>query len=126
MKLRSRWVGTLCALAGAACALSAPAAQAEWLPPVTISETGNHAGQPHVALDSEGNATAVWNRSNGTATAVETAYRPAGSPWGEPEVLSPPNSWDAQVVVDRNGVLTAVWQRWTGINHFAIESVSRF
>lgn len=126
MKLRSRWVGTLFALVGAACALLAPAAQAEWLPPVAISETSEHAGQPHVALDSEGNATAVWNRSNGTATVVETAYRPAGSPWGKPAVLSPPNSWDAQVVVDRNGVLTAVWQRWTGTNHFAIESVSRF
>ena len=125
MKLRSRWVGTLCALAGAACALFAPAAQAEWLPPVAISETAEHAGQPHVALDSEGNATAVWDRWDGTATVVETAFRPAGSPWGEPEVLSPPDSWGAQVVVDRNGVLTAVWQRWASTNHFAIESVSR-
>lgn len=115
----------LCALACAAIALLAPAAQAEWLPPVDISATGEHIGVPDVALDSEGNATATWDRWDGTDTVVETAYRPAGSPWGAPEVLSPPDSWGAQVVVDRNGVLTAAWQRWTGTNHFAIESTSR-
>jgi hypothetical protein len=105
--------------------LLAPVAQAEWLPPVDISETGEHAGVPHLALDSEGNATAVWDRWDGTATVVETAFRPAGSPWGAPQALSPPDSQSAQVVVDRNGVLTAAWQRWTGVNHFAIESASR-
>lgn len=114
-----------CALVNCTAMLLVPLAQAEWLPPVDISTTAEHAGQPHVALDSEGNATAVWDRWDGTATVVETAYRPAGAPWGEPEVLSPPDSQSAQVVVDRNGVLTAVWQRWTGTNHFAIESVGR-
>jgi hypothetical protein len=125
MKARTGWTATLCVLAGAAALLLAPAAQAEWLPPVEISEPSEHAGRPHVVLDSEGNATAVWDRWDGTATVVETAYRPAGAPWGEPEVLSPPDSQAPQVVVDRNGVLTAVWERPTGVNMDAIESVSR-
>lgn len=115
----------LCALVVAACALLAPAAQAEWLPPVTISEASENTGSPHVALDSEGNATAVWDRWDGTATVVETAFRPAGASWGEPEAISPPDSMAPKVVVDRNGVLTAVWERRTSVNHFAIESVSR-
>ncbi len=125
MKSRSGWLATFCALAGAASILLAPTAQAEWLPPVEISETSENVARPHVALDSEGNATAVWDRWDGTATVVETAYRPAGSPWGEPEVLSPPDSMAPNVVVDRNGVLTVVWERRTSVNHFAIESVSR-
>lgn len=125
MKLRIGGLAAFCALVSCAAMLLAPVAQAEWLPPVEISETAEHAGQPHVALDSEGNATAVWDRWDGTATVVETAYRPAGAPWGEPEVLSPSDSWGAKVVVDRNGVLTATWQRWAGTNHFAIESISR-
>ena len=125
MRLRRGWLVTFCALVGASAMLLAPLARAEWLPPVDISATSEHAGQPHVALDSEGNATAVWDRWDGTATVVETAYRPAGAPWGEPELLSPPDSQSAKVVVDRNGVLTVVWQRWTGVNHYAIESVSR-
>ncbi|HSS43087.1 MAG TPA: hypothetical protein VLK37_11140 [Solirubrobacterales bacterium] len=115
----------LFALATCGAMLLAPLARAEWLPPVDISETGEHAGVPSVALDAEGNATAVWDRWDGTTTAVETAFRPAGAPWGEPEVLSPPDSQSAQVVVDRNGVLTAVWERWTGVNMVAIETVSR-
>src|SRR6476659_4339443 len=125
MKLRSGELAAVCALVACAALALAPLARAEWLPPVDISATSEHAGVPDVALDSEGNATATWDRWNGTSTVVETAYRPAGSPWGAPQVLSPPDSGGAQVVVDRNGVLTAAWQRWTGTNHFAIESASR-
>ncbi|HEX6780658.1 MAG TPA: hypothetical protein VF125_01370 [Solirubrobacterales bacterium] len=125
MKLRIGGLAAFCALVSCMAMLLAPLARAEWLPPVEISETAEHAGQPHVALDSEGNATAVWDRWDGTATVVEAAYRPAGSPWGAPEAISPPDSWGAKVVVDRNGVLTATWQRWAGTNHFAIESASR-
>jgi hypothetical protein len=125
MKGRIGAIAVLLAFAVALPALLAPAAQAEWLPPVDISDTAEHAGSPHVALDSAGNATAVWDRWDGTATVVETAYRPAGSPWGEPEVLSPPSSMAPKVVVDRNGVLTAIWERFTSTNHFALESVSR-
>jgi hypothetical protein len=125
MRLRLGRLAALFALVACAAMLLAPFAQAEWLPPVDISESGEHAGVPHLALDSEGNATAVWDRWDGTATVVETAFRPAGSPWGAPEVLSPPDSQSAQVVVDRNGVLTAAWERRTGVNMIAIESVSR-
>lgn len=125
MRSRAGWLATFCVLAVAAAVLLAPAAQAEWLPPVEISESATNAGSPGVALDSAGNATAVWDRWDGSATVVETAYRPAGSGWGEPEVLSPPDSMAPKVVVDRNGVLTVAWERRTSVNHFAIESVSR-
>ena len=70
----------------------APAAEAGWLPPVDISEPSEAAGRPHVVLDSEGNATAVWDRWNGVDTVVESAYRPAGEEWGAPEDLSEPTS----------------------------------
>ena len=73
-----------------ACALLAPAAEAGWLPPVGISEASEAAGNPHVVLDSEGNATAVWDRWNGVDTVVESAYRPAGEGWEAPIDLSEP------------------------------------
>ena len=88
-----------------------------------------------MALDSEGNATAVWDRWNGSHTVVESAFRPAGQTWGAPEDLSepelagefPPGAHDAdapQVVVDRNGNLTVIWERnaWPKT---IIQSVSR-
>jgi hypothetical protein len=107
-----------------ALAAMAPAAQAEWLPPVDISEPSNRVAHPHVALDSEGNATAVWERGNGTTTVVESAYRPAGEPWGEPVVLSPPAASSPQVKVDRNGFLTAIWERREGMK-VVLESVGK-
>lgn len=117
------------------CALFAPAAQAGWLPPVDISEPAEHAGNPHVALDSEGNATAVWDRWNGADTVVESAYRPAGEGWGKPVDLSEPElegeivlgAHDAdapQIAVDRNGNVTVLWERYAGTK-IVLQSVDR-
>lgn len=110
-----------CALLATA-AMAAPAAQAEWLPPVDISEPSEHIATPDVALDSEGNATAVWTRWNGTASVVETSFRPAGQGWEAPEVLAEATS--PQVVVDRNGNWTVDWERDAGSN-VVIETTSR-
>ena len=115
--------------------LLASQASAGWLPPVSISEPGDDAGSPHVALDSEGNATAVWDRWNGADTVVESAFRPAGQSWGPPESLSEPelageivlgahSAGSPQVVVDRNGYLTVIWERY-GWPKTIIQSVSR-
>ncbi len=106
-------------------AVLAPMAQAEWLPPVAISATGDYAASPHVALDSEGNATAVWDRWNGSDTVVESSFRPADSPGARPKTSRSRdwkgNSFPAptmrsppQVVVDRNGNLTVLWERDPG------------
>jgi hypothetical protein len=113
----------------------APVARAEWLPPVDISEASEHTGTPHVVLDSEGNATAVWDRWNGVDTVVESAYRPAGDSWEAPVDLSEPeaegeflpgahNASSAQIAVDRNGNVTAVWERYAG-EKIVIQSVDR-
>jgi hypothetical protein len=105
-----------------AAALLAPAAQAEWLPPVDISEASESIATPDVALDSEGNATAVWTRWNGSAKVVEVSFRPAGEPWGAPATLSEATS--PQVVVDRNGNWTVSWERSVESN-VVIETASR-
>jgi hypothetical protein len=125
------WLG----VAVVACALFAPVAQAGWLPPVDISESGEAAGSPHVVLDSEGNATAVWDRWNGTDTVVESAYRPAGEGWGVPVDLSEPelegevvpgahDAQSPQIAVDRNGNVTVLWERYAGTK-IVLQSVDR-
>ncbi len=119
-------------MAGAA---FAPVAEAGWLPPVDISEASDHVASPHVVLDSEGNATAVWDRWNGTDTVVESAYRPAGEGWEAPVDLSEPElegevvpgSHDAQspqIAVDRNGNVTVLWERYAG-SKIVLQSVDR-
>lgn len=119
----------------AMCAISAPLAGAEWLPPVVISEESEHTGSPHVVLDSEGNATAVWDRWNGVDTVVESAYRPAGESWGAPENLSEPelegegvpgahDAQSPQIAVDRNNNVTVLWERYAGTK-LVLQSVDR-
>jgi hypothetical protein len=110
-------------------------ADAEWLPPIDISEASVHTGSPHVVLDSEGNATAVWDRWNGVDTVVESAYRPAGESWGAPEDLSEPelegevvpgahDAQSPQIAVDRNNNVTVVWERYAGTK-LLVQSVDR-
>jgi len=117
------------------CAVFAPLAGAEWLPPVDISEESEHIGSPHVVLDSEGNATAVWDRWNGVDTVVESAYRPAGESWGAPEDLSEPelegevvpgahDAQSPQIAVDRNNNVTVLWERYAGTK-LVLQSVDR-
>lgn len=113
----------------------APVASAEWLPPVDISEASEHTGAPQVVLDSEGNATAVWDRWNGLDTVVESSYRPAGEGWEAPVDLSEPepegeivpgahNASSPRIAVDRNGNVTVIWERYAGAK-ILIQSVDR-
>jgi hypothetical protein len=135
MRRRANSLGLWLGAAAIACALFAPAVQAEWLPPVDISEPSESAGNPHVVLDSEGNATAVWQRWNGTDTVVESAYRPAGEGWEAPVDLSEPelegevvpgahDAGSPQIVVDRNGNVTVVWERYADTK-IVLQSVDR-
>ena len=63
-------LGLLCAIA-----LPASARAGVWLPPAFgLSVDGSDASEMHVAMDSAGDAVAVWVR-NGV---VQTAFRPAG------------------------------------------------
>jgi hypothetical protein len=43
-----------------------------------LSAAGQDAGFPEVTVDEQGNAIAVWSRSNGTNYIVQAAVRAAG------------------------------------------------
>src|SRR6478735_9861149 len=135
MRGRAKSVAMCLGLVLTVCAVLAPLAGAEWLPPVDISEASEHTGSPHVVLDSEGNATAVWDRWNGVDTVVESAYRPAGESWGAPENLSEPelegevvpgahDAQSPQIAVDRNNNVTVLWERYAGTK-LVLQSVDR-
>src|ERR1700744_4403743 len=114
-------LGTLvCCICAAAigCVALAPAAEADWLPPVAISAgDGDVPAPPHVVLDSAGDATAVWSAEG----QVESAYRPAGEGWEAPVGLSGPqlpgegivrsgNGQTPSIAVDARGDVTVVWE----------------
>lgn len=124
-----------CVLLG--CLFIAPVARAGWLGPVEISSSGEHIGTPRVVLDSAGNATAVWDRWDGSDTVVESAYRPAGEGWQAPLNLSgtrasddeaPSGAYDAggaRIAVDASGDTTVVWERYAGVNKILIQAIYR-
>jgi hypothetical protein len=66
------------------------------------------ASAPQVAVDAQGNATAVWGSySSAGGYIVQTARRPAGGAWGAAVQLG--DGASPQVAVDPQGNATAVW-----------------
>jgi hypothetical protein len=102
------------ALLGPGAAAAAPA----WLSPVDLSAAGQSADLPQGAVDSQGDAVALWRRSNGTNTIVQGAIRPAGGSWQTPDDLSTAGEDASQphVAVDPLGDAVAVWERYNGSN----------
>ncbi|HUA48631.1 MAG TPA: PKD domain-containing protein [Solirubrobacteraceae bacterium] len=86
-----------------------------WQTPVDVSASGG--ADPQLAVDSAGDATAVWDQSDETGDYLaEAAQRPVGAAWEAPVVISdaqavPPGP---QVVTDARGDAVAIWDSYDG------------
>jgi hypothetical protein len=82
----------------------------------TETSTGD-ATNPQVAVDAQGNAIAVWVRSNGTRLDIwSNRYMPSAG-WGAAERIETEDEGDArnpQVAVDAQGNAVAVWEQSDG------------
>lgn len=92
--------------------------------PQDLSETGRNATEADVAIDSQGNAVAVWARSNGTNVVVQAATRPAGGNFSAPAAAQSlsangANAISPDVALDAQGRATAIWQRGSAIQSSA-------
>jgi len=78
-----------------------------------ISAVGQSAFEPRIATDPNGNAVAVWTRSDGTNLRIQGAYRPAGGSFGAVQTLSAAGSSASQprVSMDALGNAVAIWAR---------------
>ncbi len=70
------------------------------------------ASLPQVALDSHGDAIAVWEGWDGSKIRIQEASRPAGGSFGTPEFLSAAgeNAGAPQIAFDSSGNALAVWR----------------
>jgi PKD domain len=84
-----------------------------WQPTVNVSATGRDATAPAIAINPQGVAAAVWQRTDGTNVLIQGAMRPAGGSWQAPADISAAGSDAAtpQVAVDPSGTAVAVWDR---------------
>ena len=89
-----------------------PAATGVWQAPVDLSARDQLGiGGPHVALDAQGDAVAVWSLARNAHFVVQAAVLPAGGAWQAPVDLSSGDATFAQVAVDAQGDAVAVWSR---------------
>jgi hypothetical protein len=97
-----------------------------WETPLDLSTVGGDAVVPEVALDTAGNALAIWQRYNGSEYIVQAAGRPAGAEWEAPQDLSAVghSADDAQVAFDSAGNGLAVWSRFNG-SAYVVQAAER-
>ena len=85
-----------------------------WSAPVSISKPGHrHVQDPQIAVSPQGEATAIWQRSNGRYLVVQGASRPAGGGWSRPVDITTGHGRGGQhlqLVVDSWGNATAIWE----------------
>jgi hypothetical protein len=81
-----------------------------WTSAQRISTPAAATESPRLAMDTLGNAVAVWQRSTGHDSVVQAAIRPAGGEWTEARDLSSPGevAFNADVALEA-GRMTAVW-----------------
>ncbi|WP_462320576.1 choice-of-anchor U domain-containing protein [Halochromatium sp.] len=91
---------------------NASASQFNWGTPTNLSSTEHSAWTPQVAVDSSGNAIAVWQRLNSPRIIQSARYDAGSGDWSEVSDLSATsNAQDPQVAVDSSGNAIAVWRQ---------------
>ena len=55
-----------------------------WSPPVDISEIGLNSHQSQIAVDTDGNATAVWTETIEGGTVIQASTKLFGDSWQTP------------------------------------------
>jgi hypothetical protein len=85
---------------------------------VPLSAPGDSAEAPQVSLEPNGNAVAVWSRTDATPRVIQGAERPAGGGWLPPALISVvgQSANEPQVASDSVGNSVAVWAREDGAN----------
>ncbi|HEX8207912.1 MAG TPA: hypothetical protein VF587_17745, partial [Solirubrobacteraceae bacterium] len=79
---------------------------------VRISEAGEEAYNPRVAVGADGAATAVFQTGDAANAVLKAATKPAGAAgFGAPDTLSDPGASEQQVAVDDVGGAVVVWNQ---------------
>jgi hypothetical protein len=82
--------------------------------PLVLSDAANVAYQPHIAFESDGDATVVWTEEDSGKLRVKARFRPAGNGWipAAPLSAAGDDAFDPQVAAGRGTVV--VWSETDG------------
>lgn len=89
---------------------------------VTVSSpvfTGPATPGARLAVDREGNATAIWTQGQSSGSVIQTSrYVAAAQAWTPPAVRSMPGlASGPDVAADASGNVVAIWRRFDGTHH---------
>lgn len=84
----------------------------------TLSDAGQDAFTPQVAVNPTGTGIIAWTRSDGTNDRIQAVTRSSSGVLGSVRTLSDPgqNAENAQAAIDQNGNAIVVWERHDGTN----------
>jgi hypothetical protein len=111
--------GTLVATVAALAALAGSAlATPVFLSAQDVSDAGQDAFQPQVAVDASGNSLMVWTRFDGSDNRIQAKFRASNGTWGPTQTISDPGmpASEPQVAFDNSGNALAVWTVNDGSN----------
>ena len=95
--------------------------------PQTLSEAGQNATDPRVAVDTSGRATIVWERWDGSNTRVQSVRLAADGTPGAIQTLSDAgrSASGPKIAIDGSDRATIVWERrdGTGMDNWRVQSV---
>ncbi len=83
-----------------------------WSAPVTLADIGEPVGKPRIAIDSHGDAVAVWEEQpiNPGPQYIQATIRPAGGTWSVPVYISEgPVGMDPSIAMDAEGNAIVTW-----------------
>ena len=84
----------------------------------TISDPGQNASDPDIAVDPSNNVLLAWSRTDGTNIRIQAAFKPAAGGFAAPQTISDPG-FDAtkpEADFDNSGRALLIWQRFDGLN----------
>lgn len=97
-----------------------------WSSPATLSQPGHDVGNPQIAADANGLATAVWRSYDGTRWLITSRTSRNGGVWSAPITLNAnlDNGQSPVITADSNGLATAIWVNNDGTNTIVQSSKS--
>ncbi len=84
------------------------------------TDSAGYASDPQIAMDANGNAVAVWSKSDGTRFNIVANRYSVGTGWGTAALIETNNvgsAYGPQVALDTNGNALAVWVQFDGENN---------
>jgi len=86
--------------------------------PVLLENANGSSNAPQIAVNTHGDAIAVWPQSDGAQYSLYASHYTAATGWGSPALIENNIKGDAEspkIAMDDRGNAIAIWEQWDGV-----------